>query len=193
MNYIELINHFWKERRRTRLASTEADLYYFLMQESNIRGWENPFECSNGLIAATIGVTEKTLIDARSRLQKKGLISFVPGQRKKKSPVYTLLPDKTDRRHKAKIQKESPAVEADKENKPTAIPTLKDVEAYCRQRGNEVDARVFVDFYTAKDWMIGKNKMKDWQAAVRTWEKNKRETHQRLNNPTKNVKDDARW
>lgn len=59
MNYIELINHFWKERRRTRLASTEADLYYFLMQESNIRGWENPFECSNGLIAATIGVTEK--------------------------------------------------------------------------------------------------------------------------------------
>lgn len=79
MNYIELINHFWKERRRTRLTSTEADIYYFLMQESNIRGWENPLECSNALIAATIGVTEKTLIEARSRLQQKGLISFRAG------------------------------------------------------------------------------------------------------------------
>jgi DNA-binding MarR family transcriptional regulator len=114
MNYIELINHFWKERRRTRLTSTEADLYYFLMQESNIRGWENPLECSNGLIAATIGVTEKTLIDARSRLQQKGLISFVPGQRKKKSPVYTLLPES---KRKAKTREKVSPAKMDKQDK----------------------------------------------------------------------------
>lgn len=192
MNYIELINHFWKERRRTRLASTEADLYYFLMQESNIRGWENPFECSNGLIAATIGVTEKTLIDARSRLQQKGLISFVPGQRKKKSPVYTLLPGKADRKCKARTPEKKLEAKAGKEGK-LAIPTLKDVETYCRQRRNGVDAQIFIDFYTAKNWMIGKNKMKDWQAAVRTWEKNREDKHRGLNNPIKNAKDDARW
>lgn len=192
MNYIELINHFWKERRRTRLASTEADLYYFLMQESNIRGWENPFECSNGLIAATIGVTEKTLIDARSRLQQKGLISFVPGQRKKKSPVYTLLHGKMESKSKAKTPKKKVEAKADKQDIFT-IPTLKNVETYCRQRENDVDAQVFIDFYTAKNWMIGKNKMKDWQAAVRTWEKNKRDKYQVLNNSTENVKDDARW
>lgn len=188
MNYIELINHFWKERRRTRLTSTEADIYYFLMQESNIRGWENPLECSNALIAATIGVTEKTLIEARSRLQQKGLISFVPGQRKKKSPVYTLLLGKKDNQGKPK----APRQKAETQDR-FAIPTLKDVETYCRQRGNDVDAQKFIDFYTAKNWMIGKNKMKDWQAAVRTWEKNKRDKHQVLNNSTKNVKDDARW
>ncbi len=192
MNYIELINHFWKERRRTRLTSTEADLYYFLMQESNIRGWENPLECSNALIAATIGVTEKTLIDARSRLQQKGLISFVPGQRKKKSPVYTLLQGKKDNQGKTKAPGKKVETKADMQDR-FAIPTLKDVETYCRQRGNDVDAQKFIDFYTAKNWMIGKNKMKDWQAAVRTWEKNKRDKHQVLNNSTKNVKDDARW
>lgn len=50
-------------------------------------------------------------------------------------------------------------------------PTVEEVEAYCKERENGVDAEQFVDFYSAKDWFIGKNKMKDWKAAVRTWEK----------------------
>jgi hypothetical protein len=45
------------------------------------------------------------------------------------------------------------------------------VDEYCRQRGNSVDAQKFVDFYASKGWMVGKNGMKDWKAAVRTWEK----------------------
>lgn len=49
-------------------------------------------------------------------------------------------------------------------------PLLDDVKAYCNERNNDVDANKFIDFYTAKDWMIGRNKMKDWKAAVRTWE-----------------------
>ena len=82
MNYIELINLFWQIRRRVRLSSSEADLYYFLMQESNARQWENPFECTNGIICATIGFSEKTMIDARNRLKEKGLIDFEAGQRR---------------------------------------------------------------------------------------------------------------
>lgn len=49
-------------------------------------------------------------------------------------------------------------------------PTLEEVEEYCFERNNNVDAQSFIDFYSAKGWMIGKNKMKDWKAAVRTWE-----------------------
>ena len=49
-------------------------------------------------------------------------------------------------------------------------PTLDDVSAYIRERGSNVDAQRFLDFYTAKGWMVGKNRMKDWKAAVRTWE-----------------------
>ena len=51
-------------------------------------------------------------------------------------------------------------------------PTLQEVEAYCTQRNNFVDAQRFLDFYESKGWMIGKNRMKDWKASVRTWEKN---------------------
>jgi hypothetical protein len=56
------------------------------------------------------------------------------------------------------------------------VPSLEDVSAYCAERGNRVDPQQFIDYYEAKGWMIGKNKMKSWQAAVRTWEqRDKRE------------------
>ena len=51
-------------------------------------------------------------------------------------------------------------------------PSLDEVKAYCSERGNNVDAEKFVDYYTSKGWMIGKNKMKDWKASIRTWERN---------------------
>jgi len=50
-------------------------------------------------------------------------------------------------------------------------PTPDQVREYCQQRGNAVDPERFVDFYAAKGWMVGKNRMKDWKAAVRTWER----------------------
>jgi len=50
-------------------------------------------------------------------------------------------------------------------------PLLEEIKDYCLERKNEVNPEQFVDFYSSKGWMIGKNKMKDWRAAVRTWEK----------------------
>lgn len=62
--------------------------------------------------------------------------------------------------------------ESNKEiNKRFVPPTVDEVKAYCQERNNQVDPERFVDFYESKNWMIGKNKMKDWKAAVRTWEK----------------------
>jgi len=54
-------------------------------------------------------------------------------------------------------------------------PTLEEVKAYCKERNNTVDPETFIDFYTAKGWCVGKNKMKDWRACVRTWERNRNE------------------
>lgn len=51
-------------------------------------------------------------------------------------------------------------------------PDVNQVQEYCDNRNNGIDAQTFVDFYTSKGWMVGKNKMKDWKAAVRTWERN---------------------
>ena len=49
-------------------------------------------------------------------------------------------------------------------------PTVDEVRAYCQDRQNGVDPQRFVDYYSSNGWMVGKNKMKDWKAAVRTWE-----------------------
>lgn len=54
-------------------------------------------------------------------------------------------------------------------------PSLEEVRAYCVERNNNVDAQTFIDFYSAKNWMIGKTKMSDWKAAVRTWERRDKE------------------
>ena len=51
-------------------------------------------------------------------------------------------------------------------------PDVNQVQEYCDSRNNGIDAQSFVDFYISKGWMVGKNKMKDWKAAVRTWERN---------------------
>ena len=50
-------------------------------------------------------------------------------------------------------------------------PTLDEVKNYCILRNNNIDAEAFIDFYESKNWQIGKNKMKDWKACVRTWER----------------------
>lgn len=48
-------------------------------------------------------------------------------------------------------------------------PTVKEVRAYCAEKGYTLDADRFVDYYTSNGWKVGKNPMKDWKAAVRTW------------------------
>ena len=50
-------------------------------------------------------------------------------------------------------------------------PTLEEVQAYCLERGKGVDAQKWYDYYSANGWKVGKNPMKDWKAAVRTWER----------------------
>ena len=55
-------------------------------------------------------------------------------------------------------------------NKLFTIPTISEVEVYCLERKNNIEAESFINFYDSKGWMVGKNKMKDWRACIRTWE-----------------------
>ena len=84
---------------------------------------------------------------------------------------YTWLPNGcqmvAERLPQVSIDKNS----IDKNNKRFVPPTIEEVRAYCQERNNNVDPEQFVNFYSAKGWLIGRNKMKDFKAAVRTWEK----------------------
>lgn len=60
-------------------------------------------------------------------------------------------------------------------------PTIEEVEAYCKERNNTVDPETFINFYESKGWYVGKNKMKDWKACVRTWERNRNNKTEKKN------------
>lgn len=71
------------------------------------------------------------------------------------------------------IEKEIDIVKSVKPTRKRFIPpTIEEVQAYCQERQNDVDAEKFINHYTSNGWMVGKNKMQDWKAAVRTWERN---------------------
>jgi hypothetical protein len=55
---------------------------------------------------------------------------------------------------------------------PFAPPTPEDVAAYCKERGGKVNPEQFHDFYSSNGWKVGRNPMRDWRSAVRTWERN---------------------
>ena len=58
-----------------------------------------------------------------------------------------------------------------KDAKRPARPTLEEIRNYCKERNNQVSPENFLDFYTANGWKVGRNPMKDWKAAIRTWER----------------------
>lgn len=59
-------------------------------------------------------------------------------------------------------------------------PSVEEVQDYCFEKGLSMDAQRFVDYYESNGWMVGRNKMKDWKAAIRGWEA--REKTQKPNN-----------
>lgn len=91
----------------------------------------------------------------------------------KSEPRLNQVLTETEPKEKDKVKEK----EKDKkiENRAFAPPTVENVIGYCNEKGYKVDAERFVDFYSSKGWMIGKNKMKDWRAAVRNWARQEKE------------------
>lgn len=93
--------------------------------------------------------------------------------------TVTMSEPKENEKAKGKAKEKAKANENVKENanafcadKPRRFtkPTVGDIREYCRERRNGIDPQRFFDFYEAKGWRVGNQPMKDWQAAVRTWE-----------------------
>ena len=90
------------------------------------------------------------------------------------TPCIQNVSDADTQDRKGKVRKERcRSSKADKPPRASRFtpPTVDEVHAYCAERKNGVDAERFVDFYESKGWLVGKSKMKDWRAAVRSWER----------------------
>ncbi len=117
--------------------------------------------------------------DSRSQINRQnGLKGGKPKETEKTQSVNNnRVGEKIEVKKKEDRSKEVEKKEVDeKADKPPRSrfipPTVEQVAEYCRERDNGIDAERFVDYYTARGWIIGKGKMKDWRAAVRTWERN---------------------
>jgi len=95
----------------------------------------------------------------------------------KDNGAYTLgIPNGYQMETQVRLGKDSIGKVNNKESKKFVKPTIEDIQDYCLERKNGINANAFYDFYESKDWMVGKNKMKDWKACIRTWEqRNKKE------------------
>lgn len=199
MKYIDEINSFqdWL-LSNSHLSSSARILWYTLMHYNNKCGWKEEFNIAMSALELSSGMSKQAITRARNVLRQAGRIEFTtrPGNQ---STVYRIIPfafqngtqsdtqadtqtdtqsgtqaDTIPRLDKTRLdRKESKPKKETKPKKESATipPTADMVMAYCKKRNNGIDAQQFIDFYEARGWMIGKTKMKDWQAAIRTWER----------------------
>lgn len=78
--------------------------------------------------------------------------------------------DNIDKDKEEDKDKDKEYIEVGKKTKVFVKPTTEEIQKYCDERNNGINAEAFYDFYESKNWYVGKNKMKDWKACVRTWE-----------------------
>lgn len=128
------------------------------------------FECSNGKI--TCLKLAKSCDDYTAKLVKKNQPQAIDNKGLRESPTNSekvpldkIRIDK-NRSEKKEQKKGSPSAPSPRFKKPS----IDEIQKYCDERNNGINAERFYDFYESKGWMVGKAKMKCWKSSVRTWE-----------------------
>lgn len=139
-------------------------------------------EPSSAGIAKSIYLMAKPQIDANNRRYQNGTKGGRPKTTTEPRNNQTVTKRKPNDNQSLTIpepkekdkEKEKDNVK-DNNKKTFSPPAVGDVAEYCSQNGYKISAESFVDFYESKGWMVGKNKMKDWRAAVRNWARSQRQ------------------
>ena len=113
------------------------------------------------------GKTEKQKDNARSMQVALPQASSSNAPSPNPNPTPIVLKDRDDKAESSTKSTTKPAPKT----KRFIQPTLEEVAAYCQERKNDVNPQRWIDHYTSNGWRVGKNPMRDWKAAVRTWEK----------------------
>ena len=167
---IEINKELYKEK------DIDIDTLSLCEQKSLIHDvWEDAFDLITANVKKSLDnlvdeygavITKQAILDAKK--QGKSHIKYVEGVLKNKMLEENIPANNPKRKRFVK-------------------PTLSEIEQYCIERNNNVNAEQFFDYYESNGWKVGKNSMKDWKAAVRTWER----SEYRKPNSKKNSKEDA--
>jgi predicted phage replisome organizer len=167
---IEIDKELYKEK------DIDIDTLSLCKQKTLIHdAWEDAFDLITANVKKSLDnlvdeygavITKQAILDAKK--QGKSHIKYVEGVLKNKMLEENIPANNPKRKRFVK-------------------PTLSEIEQYCIERNNNVNAEQFFDYYESNGWKVGKNSMKDWKACVRTWERNE----YRKPNSKKNSKEDA--
>ena len=91
MNYINIIEGFWRMNAYDRFSSSEIILYLYLVHICNQNYWNMPIACKTATLQSELGLNKSTIIRARVKLRERGLIEFTEGVQNSCSPKYRLL------------------------------------------------------------------------------------------------------
>ena len=196
MTYIEYLNGFNRWLESNVLPGNAQLMFFKFLDVFNRAGWPEYVQVDNLRLTLMIDAgAVSTAIRARDKLVEAGFLVYVKG--KKGTPnkygiknsinfatisaTISATDSATDSatisathiKTKTKTKEKTPS---ESKRKVFVPPSVEEVRAYCQERKNGVDPQSFVDHYAARGWKYNGNvAMKDWKAAVRTWEKNRRE------------------
>jgi DNA-binding transcriptional MerR regulator len=171
--------------------SEAVHLFLYLVLKANHKDaqWQGidikkgQFITSFGKISADTGISLQVIRTLLKKFEKTNEINI---QTTNKFTIVTLckyecyqqeneLPNTQLTNEQQTTNKQLTTNKNDKNEKKFIIPNFNDVLEYCMQNDLDVDGVKFINFYESKGWMVGKNKMKDWKAAIRTWSKPKQQ------------------
>ena len=122
------------------------------------------------------------MINIKFEREGKVIVSRIIKVVKKLNRVYNddVLPIKKNKGGYLKNDEDNNTIynNTDNNNNRFKKPKIEDIESYCLERKNKINAERFFNYYESKGWMVGKNKMKNWKAAVRNWENMSKEKGQ---------------
>ena len=196
----------WKKQWFRKLTPKQKLFWLYLLDDCNQAGiWDVDLEVASIRIGEDITLKESldilgsdvVWLDNNEKIFIPKFVEFQYGELNPNSRPHLSVIKILEKYNlmKGETCGNKPNVDVDKPraSKSFAKPTVDEINIYCSERKNSVDANVFFDFYESKGWLIGKTKMKDWKAAVRTWEKNsnnKKDTGRKITKDLTNFKFD---
>ena len=173
------------------LINTDVAVYMTLFSRANELRWKAPFNMSIGNLASRSKTSISSTQRSRDRLEKAGLIKWESRGGRQSANYWIIEPQsepQSEPRHEPQdelqhehIHKTIKTIKTIKTNdtniyirgKKFQKPTIEEIQNYLDEKNiTSFTAEKFYNFYESKDWMIGKNKMKNWKACCNTWKGN---------------------